>query len=95
MGKQCPSETAYRKLLPQLSKESLSFTKWLLKDEEMFLLVDECDVNRTKYFGILVGDASKFHLFDCIPLTENLSGESVALLIDDTIRKLEVLFLLK
>ena len=67
MGKQIPSETSFRELLPQLSNESLARRKWLLKDEEMFLFADECDVNGAKYFAILMwicSDASKFHLFD-------------------------------
>ena len=38
----------------------------------------------------ICSNASKFHLFDCSPLTENVSGESVARLIDDAICKVEV-----
>ena len=77
MGKVLPSETAARACIAKLASQQEEQIQELLRDKNIFLIVDEAEVAKQKYISVLVGNLDALNqtfLVNCHPLD---SGRNV------------------
>ena len=63
------------------------------KDKNVFLIVDETDLNKTKFVNVLMDDISKpqkNYLIDCVPLIDSPNASKIAQIIDDVMRNMVI-----
>ena len=63
----------------------------VLKDQEMFMVVDESDLNEKQFLNILVGKLAapeKTLLFNCKTLSQSVDSNIVTREIDDAVHSL-------
>jgi len=93
IGHPLPAEQTCRMKVTELYEEEIERIKALIKDEPVFIIVDESDISGKKYVNILVGIISKPHisyLVECAPLSTAANSEILLRLIDDTINFLSI-----
>ena len=98
MRKVLPSETAARACVAKLASQKEEQIQKLLRDNKIFLIVDEAEVAKQKYISVLVGslDApNQTFLVNCHPLDSGRNVNSSIILhtvddIDDILRQLEI-----
>ena len=95
MVKLLPSETAARACVAKLASQKQEQIQELLRDKQFFLIVDEAEIAKQKYIGVLVGslDApNQTFLVDCHPLDSDSNVNSSIILhtVDDILRQLEI-----
>ena len=93
-GKVLPSETAARACVAKLASQKEQIQE-LLRDKKNFLIVDEAEIAKQKYIGVLVGslDApNQTFLVDCHPLDSgsNVNSSIILHTVDDILRQLEI-----
>ena len=93
MGRAVPSETSCRRIVPDLVTREKEKVKEYVSEKEIFLIVDESDVEGRKIMNILVGTLdtpSKTFMIGCLALEGNINSQVVGCAIDDVIRFLAV-----
>ena len=90
-----PSETAAQACVAELASQNEEQIQKLLRDKKIFLIVDEVEVAKQKYIGVLVGslDApNQTFLFNCHPLDSgrNVNSSTIPHTVDDVLRQLEI-----
>ena len=90
-----PSETAARACVAKLASQKEEQIQELLRDKKIFLIVDEAEIAKQKYIGVLVGslDAPNQTFFvDCHPLDSgnNVNSSIILHTVDDILRQLEI-----
>ena len=93
MGKVLPSETAARARVAKLASQKEQIQE-LLRNKNIFLIVDEAEIAKQKYISVLVGslDApNQTFLVDCHPLDSgsNVNSSIILHTVDDILRQLE------
>ena len=71
MGKPLPSETIARASVAQLASQKEENVRKLLRDKNVFLIVDEAEVDKQRYFNVLVGSLdipNETFLIECLHL---------------------------
>ena len=66
--------------------------KYLLKDKFIFIVIDESEVDKTKFINVIVGDIDvpeKTYLIECC-VTESVNQSIICMKIDDILRKLDI-----
>ena len=94
-GKVLPLETAARACDAKLASQKEEQIQELLRDKKFFLSVDEAEIAKQKYIGVLVGslDApNQTFLFDCHPLDSgsNVNSSIILHTVNDILRQLEI-----
>ena len=80
LGNPLPSEGKCRSKVEKLAEEETLRLKDYLKDQEMFMVVDESDINGKEFLNILVGDLTapeKMLLFNCTTLSQSVNSNIV------------------
>ena len=95
MGKVLPSETAAWACVAKLASQKEEQIQELLRDKNIFLIVDEAEIAQQKYISVLVGslDApNQAFLVDCHPLDSgsNVNSSIILHTVDDILRQLEI-----
>ena len=95
MGKVLPSETAAQTCVAKLASQKEEQIHELLRDKQIFLLVDEAEIAKQKYISVLAGslDApNQTFLVDCHPLDSgsNVNSSIILHTVDDILRQLEI-----
>ena len=86
-----PSETAARACVAKLASQKEEQTQELLRDKQIFLIVDEAEIAKQKYISVLVGslDApNQTFLVDCHPLDSggNVNSSIILHTVDDILK---------
>ena len=94
MGKVLPSETAARAYVAKLASQKEQ-TQELLRDKNIFLIVNEAEIAKQKYISVLVGSLNapnQTFLVDCHPLDSGSNVNSGIILhtVDDILRQLKI-----
>jgi len=92
IGHPLPSESTCRSQVSVLADAESNRIKELMAGKQLFMVVDESDMNGTQYMNILVGNIESpqtTFVYDCIPLKSSPDSACVIRIIDDTIRSLE------
>lgn len=85
-----PSETQARRLLNKLAYEEIITLTRYFTNTEIFLIVDESEIKKTKYVNVLAGKISNpgiIKILGVIPLEVNLSSNVVNEIIYSTLEK--------
>jgi hypothetical protein len=93
MGQQVPSEATCRNYVPELFGQEKQRMIDYVYGKQIFLIVDESDIEGNKFFNILVGITDVPHqtyLWDCITIQHNINNQFVTQTIDDAIHHLIV-----
>ena len=95
MGKALPSETASRACVAKLASHKEEQIQELLRDKQIFLIVDEAEVAKQKHISVLVGSLDapdQTFLVNCHPLDSGCNVNSSIILhtVDDILRQLEI-----
>lgn len=91
-GYPLPSETVCRNLIPDIASNSKYIVKVKLENKDIFLMIDESDINGKKFLNILVGslqNPSVSWLLECIALEIPANSQIIVQSIDDAIRYLQ------
>ena len=93
MGHQIPSETTCRRKVDEIANEQISTIKKKLSGVNVFLIVDESDIDGRKFLNILIGtiqDPQSIYMGDCILLNRSPDANTVASLIDDFLKQWQI-----
>ena len=95
MGKVFSSETAARTCVAKLASQKEEQIQELLRNKNIFLIVDEAEVAKQKYINVLVGSLDALNqtfLVDCHPFdsSSNVSSSIIRHTVDDILRQLEI-----
>ena len=93
IGHRLLSETTCRRTALQLSEDELKRIRNAVHDKQIFLIVDESTLSRTRYLNILAGSVETPHvsyLYDCQPLKCALTSNIIAQAVDDAVRNLGI-----
>ena len=95
MGKVLPSETAARACVAKLASQKEEQIQKLLRDKNIFLIVNEADIAKQKHISVLVGslDApNQTFLVDCHPLDSgsNVNSSIILHTVNDLLRQREI-----
>ena len=93
MGKVLPLETAARACVAKLASQKEEQIQELLRDKNIFLIVNDAKVAEQKYINVIVGslDApNQTFLVDCPPLDSgsNVNSSIILHTVDDVLRQL-------
>ena len=86
------SETVCRDYVKTLTNNEQDRLKYLLRDKCIFIVIDESEVDKTKFINVIVGDIDvpeKTYLIECC-VTETVNQSIICMKIDDILRKLDV-----
>ena len=92
LGQKMPSETVCRDYVKTLANNEQDRLKYLLKDKCIFIVIDESEVDKTKFINVIVGDIDvpeKTYLIECC-VTETVNQSIICMKIDDILRKLDI-----
>ena len=93
LGNPLPSEGKCRSKVEKLAEEETLQLKDYLKDQEIFMVVDESDTNGKEFLNILVGKFTapeKTLLFHCKTLSQSVNSNIVTREIDNAVHSLGV-----
>ena len=96
MGKVLPSETAARVcVVAKLASQKEEQIQELLRDKNIFLIVDEAEVAKQKYISVLMGSLDapdQTFLVNCHPLDSgsNVNSSIILHTVDDILRQLKI-----
>ena len=93
MGNALSFETAARASVAQLASQKEKNIRELLRDKNVFLIVDEAEVDKQNYINILVGSldtSNKAFLIHCLALesSSNVNSSITLNTVDDVLRQL-------
>ena len=92
LGNLSPSKGKCHSKVEKLVEEALRLKDYL-KDREMFMVVDESDINGKEFLNILVGKWTaheKTLLFNCKTLLQSVNSNIITREIDDTVHSLGI-----
>ena len=92
LGEKMPSETVCRDYVKTLANNEQDRLKYLLKDKCIFIVIDESEVDKTKFINVIVGDIDvpeKTYLIECC-ITETVNQSIICMKIDDILHKLDI-----
>ena len=92
LGQKMPSETVCRDYVKTLANNKQDRLKYLLKDKCIFIVIDESEMDKTKFINVIVGDIDvpeKTYLAECC-ITETVNQSIICMKIDDILRKLDI-----
>ena len=92
LGEKMPSETVCRDYVKTLANNKQDHLKYLLKDKRIFIVIDESEVDKTKFVNVIVGDIDvpeKTYLTECC-VTETVNQSIIRMKIDDILLKLDI-----
>lgn len=93
IGQPLPSDQTCRLQLENLYAEEMNRIKDFIRNEPMFLMIDETQISGRRFVNIIVGKLEfpdKTLLFDCSPQSGPVNAESILRNIDDAIVSLGV-----
>ena len=93
MGHPLPSEFSCRSKVQKLAEQELLSLQSYLKNEEVFMVVDESEIDKKQFFNILVGKITApetTFVFSCKPLSKSADTDIVTREIDDAVRCLSI-----
>ena len=95
MGKVLPLETAARACVAKLASQKEKQIQELLRDKNVFLIVDEAEIAKQKYISVFVGSLdvpNRTFLVDCHPLDSgsNVNSSIILHTVDNILRQLEI-----
>ena len=91
MGYPCPSVRTCREKVDKLAEAEQAQVKDLMKDKQIFLMVDESEIRKKKFCNTLVGkidNPAKTYLLKC-EVMDVVNQFTMAQSVDDTLRLLE------
>ena len=92
LGEKMPSETVCRDYVKTLANNEQDHLKYLLEDKCIFIVIDESEVDKTKFINVIVGDIDvleKTYLIECC-VTETVNQNIICMKIDDFLHKLGI-----
>lgn len=92
LGQQVPSESSCRSHVATLAESQQEHIKDLLKNKTIFMVIDEIEHSKTKYFNVLVGDTAapeQTYLVEC-SIVEAVNQQVVTQKIDDVLKRLKI-----
>ena len=92
LGEEMPSETVCRDYVKILANNKQDRLKYLLKHKCIFIVIDESEVDKTKFINIIVEDIDvpeKTYLIECC-VTETVNQSIICMKTDDILRKLDI-----
>ena len=92
LGQKMLSETVCRDYLRTLANNKQDHLKYLLKDKCIFIVIDENEVDKTKFINVIVGDIDvpeKTYLIECC-IIETVNQSIICMKIDDILHKLDI-----
>ena len=92
LGQPVPSETTCRKHVENLATDQLQRLKEKIHGKNVFLVVDESEINGAKYLNILLGDTAvpdKTYVLEC-SVVEVVNQQVITAAIDDALKKLDI-----
>ena len=93
MGHSLPYESLCRSKVKKLAEQELLRLQSYLKNEEVFMVVDESEIDKKQFFNILVGKITApetTFVFSCKPLSKSADSDIVTREIDDAARCLSI-----
>ena len=75
-----------------LANNEQDLLKYLLKDKCIFIVIDENEVDKTKFINVIVGDVDvpeKTYLIECC-VTETVNQSIICMKTDDILHKLDI-----
>ena len=91
LDQKTPSETVCRHYVKTLANNEQDRLEYLLKDKCIFIVIDESEVDKTKFINVIVGDIGvleKTYLIECC-VTETVNQSIFCMEIDDILHKLD------
>ena len=92
LSEKMPSEIVCKDYVKTLANNEQDRLKYLLKDKCIFIVIDESEVDKTKFINIIVGDIDvpeKTYLIECC-VTETVNQSIICMKIDDILHKLGI-----
>ena len=92
LSQKMPSETVCRDYVKTLANNKQDHLKYLLKDKCIFIVIDESEVDKTKFINIIVGGIDvpeKTYLIECC-VTETMNQSIICMKIDSILCKLNI-----
>ena len=92
LGEKMPLETVCRDYVKTLANNEQDRLEYLLKDKHIFIVIDEIEVDKTKFINLSMGDIDvpeKTYLIECC-VTETVNQSIICMKIDDILRKLDI-----
>ncbi|CAK8688417.1 unnamed protein product [Clavelina lepadiformis] len=93
LGHPLPSETACPSKVQKLADQEIQQLKNYLKDEDVFMVVDESEIDQRKFLNILVGKMTvpeTTYIFTCKTLSKYADSDIVTREIDDAVHCLGI-----
>ena len=78
--------------MSRLANNEQDHLKYLLKDKCIFIVIDESEVDKTKFINVIVGDIDvpeTTYLIECC-ITETVNQSIICMTIDDILHKLDI-----
>ena len=91
LGQLVPSESSCREHVDKLAADEKQRLKERLHNKNTFLVVDESEINDSKYLKIPIGDTAvpeTMYVLDC-SIVETVNQQVVTMKIGDVLKKLE------
>ena len=92
LGQPVPSESSCREHVDKLAVDEKQRLKERLHNKNTFLVVDESEINGSKYLNILIGDTAVLvttYVLDC-SIVETVNQQVVTVKINDALKKLDI-----
>ena len=89
-----PSETTARRKIFDIAKTKLKKINDIVKDNPVFLIIDETQINNCKYINILIGiinEPNKSYLINTIYTQQSVNSQFIVQTIDDTIKNFGII----
>ena len=87
LGQKMPSETVCRDYVKTLANNEQDCLKYLLKDKCIFIVIDENEVDKTKFINVIVRDIDmleQIYLIECC-VTETMNQSIICMKIADVL----------
>ena len=94
IGQPLPCETSCRKKVEEIAKDDENRLRDILKDQPIFLIVDESEIEGKKYLNILGGrlnEPNKVYMLECKKLEKSPECSLVFQGVDDCVQKFGIL----
>ena len=90
LRKELPSEAAARNIVTQFAKREENRIHKTLRDKQIFVVIDEREINGQKFIYFLLGDiavSTVTILAECCPLKNSVNNTTVTQIVDDVLKK--------
>jgi len=95
LGHQAPSESACRRRVDSVAEDDFLKVKEVLKNQEIFIVIDGSNINGINYVNILAGDTSQpsksfLVAVNALPLGVSIDHATIVRQVDDCLQNLEI-----